>query len=299
MMNKTRMIALILAMMLVVGMLSGCAGEKGVVVASKQFTESIVLGEILAQLIEAKTDIPVTRKMNLGDTAVLIPAMQNGEVDIYFEYSGTMYGTILSRELTPGMTADEVMTASRQEMNEKFGITVFDAVGNNNTYALAMKTAKMQELGVTKISDLSALSPDLKFGGNHVFYTRVQDGYEGVTKTYELNFKDSLKMDKTLLYEAIDSGELDVIVVFGTDSLLKKYEMTVLEDDANVFPPYQGAPMCLNTTLEKYPELNEVLNLLVGLITDEIAQDLNYQVDVEQRAVEDVAREFLQKYGLV
>ena len=106
-------------------------------------------------------------------------------------------------------------------------------------------------------------------------------------------------MDKTLLYEAIGSGDLDVIVVFGTDSLLKKYEMTVLEDDKNVFPPYQGAPMCLNSTLEQYPELNEVLNLLVGLITDEIAQDLNYQVDVEQRSVEDVARDFLAKNGLV
>lgn len=297
-MKKMRYIALVLVLVMMVSLFTGCSSKKGVVVASKQFTESIVLGEIIAQLIEAKTDIPVTRKMNLGDTAVLIPAMQNEEVDIYFEYSGTMYGTILSQELLPGMTSEEVMTASRQQMDEKFGITVFDAVGNNNTYALAMKTDKMQELGVTKISDLSALAPELLFGGNHVFYTRVQDGYEGVTKTYDLNFKDSLMMDKTLLYEAIDKGELDVIVVFGTDSLLKKYEMTVLEDDKMVFPPYQGAPICLNSTLEEYPELNEVLNLLVGLISDEVAQDLNYQVDVEQRAVEDVAREFLQKNGL-
>lgn len=297
-MKKMKLIALVLVLVLMVSVFTGCSSKKGVVVASKQFTESIVLGEIIAQLIEAKTDIPVTRKMNLGDTAVLIPAMQNGEVDIYFEYSGTAYGTILNQELKPGMTADEVMTAARAQMNEKYGITVFDAVGNNNTYALAMKTEKMQELGVTKISDLTDISSDLKFGGNHVFYTRVQDGYEGVTKTYNLNFKESLKMDKTLLYEAIESGELDVIVVFGTDSLLKKYEMTVLEDDKNVFPPYQGAPMCLNSTLEEYPELKEVLNLLVGLITDEIAQDLNYQVDVEQRSVEEVAKEFLEKNGL-
>lgn len=298
-MKMNKIIALILVLILAISVFSGCSGSDGVVVASKQFTESIVLGEILAQLIEAKTDIPVTRKMNLGDTAVLIPAMQNEDVDIYFEYSGTAYGTILGRELVPGMTADEVMTAARAEMNEKFGITMFDAVGNNNTYALAMKTEKMNELGISKISDLSALSSELKFGGNHVFYTRIQDGYEGVTKTYNLNFKDSLKMDKTLLYEAIDKGELDVIVVFGTDSLLKKYEMTVLEDDKNVFPPYQGSPMCLNSTLEKYPELNEVLNMLVGLITDEIAQDLNYQVDVEQRPVEEVAKEFLEKNGLI
>ena len=256
-MKKTKVIALVLVLVLFVSMFTGCSGKKGVVVASKQFTESIVLGEILAQLIEAQTDIPVTRKMNLGDTAVLIPAMQNNEVDIYFEYSGTMYGTILAEELLPGMTADEVMTLSRKGMDEKFGITVFDAVGNNNTYALAMKTEKMNELGITKISDLTALAPELMFGGNHVFYTCVQDGYEGVTKTYDLNFKDSLKMDKTLLYEAIESGDLDAIVVFGTDSLLKKYDMTVLVDDKNVFPPYPGAPICLNSTLEEYPELND------------------------------------------
>ena len=298
-MKKTKVLALILVLALCISMLSACSGKKGVVVASKQFTESIVLGEIIAQLIEAKTDIPVTRKMNLGDTSVLIPAMQNGEVDIYFEYSGTMYGTILSQELLPGMTTDEVMAASRQQMNDKFGITVFDPVGNNNTYALAMKTSKMQELGITKISDLTALASELKFGGNHVFYTRIQDGYEGVTATYSLNFKESLKMDKTLLYEAIDKDELDIIVVFGTDSLLKKYEMTVLEDDKCVFPPYQGAPICLNSTLETYPELKDVLNLLVGKITDEIAQDLNYQVDVEQRPVEEVAKDFLTKNGLI
>lgn len=297
-MKNMKWMALILAIVMICTTMVGCGGQEGVVVASKQFTESIVLGEILAQLIEAKTDIPVTRKLNLGDTSVIIPAMDNGDVDIYFEYSGTVYGTILGKELTPGMTAQEVMEASRKELAETHDIKIFDAVGNNNTYALAMKTSKMNDLGITKISDLTALAPELKFGGNHVFYTRVQDGYEGVTQTYNLNFKDSLRMDKSLLYEAIASDELDVIVVFGTDALLKKFEMTVLEDDKGVFPPYQGAPMCLNSTLEKYPELNEVLNLLVGLITDEVAQDLNYQVDVEQRPVEDVAHDFLVKNGL-
>lgn len=297
-MKNMKWMALILAIVMICTTMVGCGGQEGVVVASKQFTESIVLGEILAQLIEAKTDIPVTRKLNLGDTSVIIPAMDNGDVDIYFEYSGTVYGTILGKELTPGMTAQEVMEASRKELAETHDIKIFDAVGNNNTYALAMKTSKMNDLGITKISDLTALAPELKFGGNHVFYTRVQDGYEGVTQTYNLNFKESLRMDKSLLYEAIASDELDVIVVFGTDALLKKFEMTVLEDDKGVFPPYQGAPLCLNSTLEKYPELNEVLNLLVGLITDEVAQDLNYQVDVEQRPVEDVAHDFLVKNGL-
>ena len=243
-MKNMKWMDLILAIVMICTTMVGCGGQEGVVVASKQFTESIVLGEILAQLIEAKTDIPVTRKLNLGDTSVIIPAMDNGDVDIYFEYSGTVYGTILGKELTPGMTAQEVMEASRKELAETHDIKIFDAVGNNNTYALAMKTSKMNDLGITKISDLTALAPELKFGGNHVFYTRVQDGYEGVTQTYNLNFKDSLRMDKSLLYEAIASDELDVIVVFGTDALLKKFEMTVLEDDKGVFPPTR-AHLCV------------------------------------------------------
>lgn len=291
-------IALLLALTLLVTLFTGCGSKKGVTIGSKQFTENIVLGEVYAQLIEAKTDIPVTRKLNLGGTSVCMPAMEKGEIDLYFEYTGTAYNEILDHELEPGTTADEILEVCQTELNDQ-GITMFDPLGLNNTYALAIKTARMDEFGITTISELAPISDQIRFGAGHTFYTRVHDGYDGIVATYGLNFQESLKMDTSLLYEAADKDELDVIVVFGTDALLKKYDMTTLEDDKGVFPPYQGAPICRNEALEAYPELKEVLNTLAGAVDDETIQDLNYQVDVEKRSVEDVAKEFLTNNGYI
>ena len=227
-----------------------------------------------------------------------MPAMEKGEIDLYFEYTGTAYNEILDHELEPGTTADEILEVCQTELNDQ-GITMFDPLGLNNTYALAIKTARMDEFGITTISELAPISDQIRFGAGHTFYTRVHDGYDGIVATYGLNFQESLKMDTSLLYEAADKDELDVIVVFGTDALLKKYDMTTLEDDKGVFPPYQGAPICRNEALEAYPELKEVLNTLAGAVDDETIQDLNYQVDVEKRSVEDVAKEFLTNNGYI
>ena len=293
-----KVVSLLLAAALLAAALTGCgADENTVTVASKQFTESILLGEMYAQLIEAKTDLKVERKLNLGGTSVCMPAMQNGEIDVYFEYSGTAYNEILDQELQPGMTADEILEAARTGLDEQEGITMFDPLGLNNTFAVAMKTERMEALGVSSISDLAAVSDQLTFGANHVFYTRTRDGYDGLVATYGLNFREALRMDSSLLYEAADAGELDVIIVYATDALLQKYDMTCLTDDQALFPPYHGAPVCRNEVLEAHPELRDVLNTLAGAVDDVTIQELNYQVDVEQRAVEDVAKEFLTEHG--
>lgn len=292
-------LSLLLAFLLCITLLSGCGSSRGgVTVGSKQFTESILLGEIYAQLIEAKTDVPVTRKLNLGGTSVCIPAMDKGEIDLYFEYTGTAYNEILDHELTPDVTAQEILRVCQSELKQR-GYTMFDPLGLNNTYALAVKTERAGEFGAETISDLAPISSGLRFGAGHSFYTRIHDGYDGVVAAYGLDFRESLKMDTSLLYEAVDKGDLDVIVVFGTDSLLRKYDMTILQDDLGVFPPYHGAPLCRNETLERYPELSEILNTLAGAMDDQTVQELNYQVDVENRPVEEVAKEFLTGHGYI
>ncbi len=292
-----KLISLFLVALLSVSIFCGCASSPdGVTIGSKQFTESILLGEIYAQLIEAKSDIPVTRKLNLGGTSVCIPAMDKGEIDLYFEYTGTAYNEILDHELMPDVTAGDILEICQTELKER-GYTMFDPLGLNNTYSLAVKTARVPEFGAADISGLVPISSALKFGAGHSFYTRIHDGYDGIVDAYGLDFKESLKMDTSLLYEAVDNGDLDVIVVFGTDSLLRKYDMTILEDDLGVFPPYHGAPLCRNETLEKYPELVEILNTLAGAIDNQTIQELNYQVDVEKRPVEAVAKEFLNRNG--
>ncbi len=296
-----KILSVMLVALLALSLFAGCGpkAQEGVTVGSKQFTENILLSEIYAQLIEAKTDIPVTRKLNLGGTSVCMPAMQNGEIDIYFEYTGTAYNEILKLELTEDVSDEDIQKACIEQLNADYGIKMFDPIGINNTYALAIKTARMDEFNISSIRELALLSSNLRFGAGHTFYTRIFDGYDGIVETYGLHFTEALKMDSSLLYEAVDKDELDIIVVFSTDSLLKKYDMTVLEDDKHVFPPYQGAPMCLNSALEKYPELNDVLNTLSGKIDDTMMQDLNYEVDVNNRSVEDVAAEFLKSNGYV
>ena len=296
-----KLLCVMLVALLALTLFAGCGpkAEEGVTIGSKQYTENILLGEMYAQLIEAKTDIPVTRKLNLGGTSVCMPAMQNGEIDIYFEYTGTAYNEILKLELTEDVSDEDIQNACFEQLDADYGIKMFDSIGINNTYALAIKTARMDEFNISSISELALLSSNLRFGAGHTFYTRIFDGYDGIVKAYGLHFSEALKMDTSLLYEAVDKDELDVIVVFATDSLLKKYDMTVLKDDKRVFPPYQGAPMCLNSALEKYPELGDVLNTLSGKIDDALMQDLNYQVDVENRSVEEVATEFLTSNGYI
>ena len=298
-MKKKLFTAMLLMVLMTLSVLSGCSTVKGVTIGSKQFTESILLGEMYAQLIEAKTDIPVNRKLNLGGVSVCMPAMERGEIDMYFEYTGTAYNEILDHTFRQGTTPEDVLKVCQEELYRNHGIIMFDPLGLNNTYDVAIRADRARELGVSKISDLTPIAGDLNFGCGHSFYSRTHDGYSGMVATYGLNFKDTKLMDTSLLYESAETGALDIIIVFGTDSLLKKYNMILLEDDKAFFPPYHGAPMCRNETLAKYPELSGVLNSLAGQIDNDTMQELNYQVDVENRAVEDVAREFLTSRGFI
>lgn len=293
-------ICLLLTLLIGLSIFSGCGGGGDkVTIASKLFTENILLSEMYAQLIEAKTDIEVERKQNLGSTSICFPAMEKGDIDIYVEYTGTAYNEILGLELTDETTSDYIYETCKEKLNSDYNITMFSPIGMNNTFALAISESKSKELGIETMSDLAKHSSGFKFGANHLFYTRVYDGYDNITEVYDYSFAAAEKMDSSLLYDAVAEDQLDVIVVYATDSLLKKYKLTILEDDKEVFPAYYGTPICKNETLEKYPELKDILNMLSGMIDDETMQELNYLVDVENKDVEDVARDFLTEKGLL
>lgn len=293
-------LCLLLAALMAAAMFTGCAGGgKKIVIASKQFTENILLSEMYAQLVENRTDIKVERKQNLGGTSVIFPAMEKGEVDMYLEYTGTAYNEILKLSDVAAESSDQVYQVSKDQLNEKHNITMFKPIGINNTFALAMLTAKAQELGIASMSDLAPASGNLRFGANHLFYTRLKDGYDAMVPLYGLSFKDALRMDTSLLYDAISQGQLDVMVVYSTDSLLKKYDMTILKDDKELFPAYHGTPICRNDTLKKYPQLNEVFDLLAGKFDDVQMQALNYKIDVENKTPEEVAKAYLTEQGLL
>ena len=300
--KSTRWIGIAMGVMIALTALSACGGSgKKVVVASKQFTENILLSEIYAQLIEAKTDIKVERKQNLGGTSVCFPGMEKGEIDIYVEYSGTAYNEILKMEGAGVANSDEIYQISQEKLNSEYGVTMFSPIGINNTFALAMLRTQAEEKAISSMSDLAALTAntDIRFGANHIFYTRELDGYDKMVELYGMKFSEALKMDTSLLYDAIEQNQLDVMVVYATDSLLKKYDMVVLQDDKEMFPAYHGAPICRNEVLETYPELREILDLLKGRIDDARMQALDYEIDVNNQTPEQVAKQFIEDEGLL
>lgn len=288
----------ILALLLVV-VVAGCAGgaRKKVVVASKPHTEQYILAEMLAQLIEKHSDIKVERKFGIGGgTANIHPAMVKGEVDIYPEYTGTGWLYVLKRE--PLSDAQAVYRQVGEEYRRQFKIKWLGLYGFNNTYALAMPRALAEQWQLETFSDLARHSDAFTFGAEYDFFER-EDGYNGLVKAYGFRFKGRKDMDIGLKYEAVKSGQVNVINAFSTDGQLQQYQMKVLRDDRNYFPTYYAATLVKEETLQKYPELEGVLNRLSGKISDQEMTDLNYQVEIDKKEPAAVATQYLQRKGLL
>lgn len=275
----------------------GCSGSNTITVGSKDFGENILLGEIFAQLIEAKTDLKVNRKLNMGGTFVNFNAMRNKQLDIYPEYTGTALTATLEMDVINDPT--ESYNVVKDEYLKRYDIVWLEPLGFNNTYTLAITPEVAAQYPMETFSDLAAYAPNLVFGAEHEFFDR-QDGFDGLIAEYGLNFKgEPLKMVVALKYQAIGQGDMDITDAFSTDGQLQQFNLKVLEDDKGFFPPYHAAPIIRKATLDAHPELEEVLNLLAGRIGDERMAALNYAADVEGRPTEEVATQFLTEEGLI
>ena len=262
-----------------------------ITIGSKSFTEQEILGEIMAQLIEAKLNIPVTRKFYLGGTMVCLNALKKGDIDIYPEYTGTALISILNY---PSIADRKIAFSTvSKEFQNKYEIAWMPPLGLNNSYTLTMQDKQSKKLGIAKISQLRNFQNTLKAGFDHEFMDRP-DGYAGLARRYGLHFKNRpIEMDPGLMYKAIQNGQVDLICGYTTDGRIAAYKLTILEDDLNFFPPYEAAPIVRQETLQKIPHLREVLELLSGKITDEKMRAMNFAVDEEHRDIKLIAREFL------
>ncbi|MDR2517811.1 MAG: ABC transporter permease/substrate-binding protein [Spirochaetaceae bacterium] len=272
--------------------------ERTLVVAAKDFTEQNLLGEIYAQLIEKKTAIQVVRKMDLGGTQIIFGALKKGEVDIYVEYLGTAYNSILQQ--SEYRTTEEIYAFVEKELGERHGVIMFPALGFNNTYALAVRPETAREHRLASISDLAQASrgaPVFRFSPTLEFMNRF-DGMQGLLLRYDLRFKDIIPLDGAPRYTALMNNQSDVIDAFSTDGLLKAFDLVVLEDDLRHFPPYDALPLVRPELLKKFPELAPVIESLAGQIDDEAMRDLNYEVDVLKKKPEAVARSFINSLRL-
>jgi len=299
-MKKTHVKVIALATVLLLlpsVVLTGCSSSNTVTVGSKDFSENIVLGEIFAQLIEAKTDLKVIRKLNMGGTFVNFEAIKNGQIDLYPEYTGTALTAQLKMDVITD--ADETYRIVSEEFDKQFNIKWLKPLGFNNTYTLAVTNEIFETYRIETFSDLAAISENLVFGAEHEFFDR-QDGFDGLVKTYGMKFKgEPKKMNVSLKYQAMGSGDIDVTDAFATDGQIKQYNLKVIKDDKNFFPPYYAAPIIRKEVLEKYPELEQILNSLEGLIDDETMMEMNYKIDVDNQDIKKVAEDFLREKGLI
>ncbi|MGE4584600.1 MAG: glycine betaine ABC transporter substrate-binding protein [Sphaerochaeta sp.] len=294
--KKRTVFALILATLALL-FFTGCAKDDTITIGSKDFGENIVIGEMLSQLVEAHTDLKVVRKLNLGGTFVNFNAIKNGQIDVYPEYTGTGLTAHLKMDVIKD--PDTSYQVVKDAFEKQFGIIWLDPLGFNNTYTLAVTPQVYETYGVQTFSDLVPYAKDLVFGAEHEFFDR-QDGFKGLVDTYGFSFKgEPMKLNASLKYQAIGKGDMDVTDAFATDGPIKQYNLKVLKDDKGFFPPYYAAPIVRKEVLEKHPELKGVLNLLQGKLDDATMTELNYQVDVEGKAVEQVAKEFLQSQNLL
>ncbi len=282
----------ILTLCLLTFSLIGCGAnsEKRIAIASKNYTEQVILGELLAQHIEAKTNIKVDRKLNLGGTFVCHQGIQAGEIDIYPEYTGTAFTAILkNRPINdPKLVSQQV----KQAYAQKFNLTWTAPLGFNNTFAITIRNEDAQKYKLTTISEAAKYTPQWRAGFGYEFTERA-DGYTGLAKAYNLRFAEPPKpMDLGLTYRALADKQVDLIAGDSTAGLIANLNLVVLKDDKNYFPPYEAAIVVRSATLEKYPELNQALQELTGKISESEMRKLNYLVDGEKKDVKQVVAEF-------
>jgi osmoprotectant transport system substrate-binding protein len=279
-----------LTVLLGLAALAGCGGRPGIVVGSKNFTEQVLLGEILAQQIEARLKVPVVRKLNLGGTLLAHEALVKGSLDLYPEYTGTALTAVLKQSPFPDRAA--VLAAVREQYHRQWQLTWLSPLGFNNTFAMMIGGALARTEKIATLSD-AARNRAWSMGVGYEFERRP-DGLDGLLKIYGLRTAaPPVTMDLGLLYNAIDSHRVDMIAANSTDGLASVRDVAILQDDRGYFPPYECAVVVGEDALTRYPGLREALEQLAGKLPDSLMRKLNYAVDGDHRPVADVAREFL------
>jgi osmoprotectant transport system substrate-binding protein len=267
-----------------------------IVVGSKNFTEQLVLGEIIAQQIERKTHLPVERRFYLAGSYICHQSILSGRIDIYPEYTGTALTAIL--KLPPAKDRQQVFETVAREYQSRFNLKVGPNLGFNDTFALEIRGDDARRLKLKTISDAAPHAIHWRAGFGYEFMERP-DGYRGLAATYGLKFAENPRiMDLGLLARSLKDHQIDLGAGNTTDGLIRALDLFVLEDDKHYFPPYEAVPIVRQEALSAHPEIAQALAELAGKISDAEMRELNYQVDGKHRDAKQVAAEFLTTKGL-
>ncbi len=281
--------------------LACCAGcvspESELTVGSKNFTEQLILGEILKQYLGSVCHMPVEGRFYLAGTYICQQAILAGRIDTYVEYTGTALAAILKEHYSGDPAA--VYQRVRDEYKRRFDLDVMPPLGFNNSFAMVMRGDQARGLGVKDLSQLAPFAPKMQLGVGYEFLER-QDGYQGLVKTYDLHFADQPRvMDLGLLYRALQNKSVDIVAGNNTDGLIAALGLVVLEDDKHYFPPYDAVPIVRPAMFEKCLPERAAFGRLAGSISADDMRAMNYAVDGEKKDAGAVARQFLVKRQLL
>ena len=271
--------------------------EDRIVVGSKNFTESFLLGELIAQQIEVHTRLKVDRRFYLAGTYICQQAILAGRIDVYPEYTGTALTAVLKQNASGDR--QDVYRRVKDQYEKRFGLTLGPPLGFNDTFAMEIRGEDARRLNIKTLSQATAFAPHWRAGFGYEFMERP-DGYRGLAATYGLHFAEQPRvMDLGLLARALRDHQIDLAAGNTTDGLIPALDLFVLDDDRHYFPPYEAVPVVRAQTVQQHPEVAQALAELAGKISDEEMQHMNYAVDGQRRDVADVVREFLKNKGLV
>jgi len=285
-------------LLLITGCTSNVSSSSGgnIIVASKDFTEQDILGELLAQQIEATTNLKVDRRLRLGGSFVCHSAITSGKIDAYIEYTGTAFTGILKQKAIND--SKEVYEKLKQAYSQKFNLEVMPSLGFENTFAMIVRGEDARRYNIKTLSQATQYTPQWRGGFGYEFLER-EDGFPGLAKTYNLRFvKPPQIMDLGLIYRALVQKQVDMVAGNSTDGQISRLGLVVLKDDKKYFPPYETVPIVRQEILKKYPELRNAIASLSGKISADEMRQLNYLVEGELRKIKDVVQEFRKSKGL-
>ena len=285
-------IVIVTAILMIFNSIAGTTVKNNdkIIIGSKDYTEQILLMNLYADVIEDKTGLEVERKENLGGTQVCISATTNDEIDMYIDYTGTQYMSVLKHDTSSDH--EKVYNTCKKEMKEKYNLELLDQTVFDNTYVLAMKKDLAEKYNIKTVSDLVEHAPKFTTATTLEFLNR-KDGYVALCDYYGLNFKGNKGMDSSPRYTALQNDQVQIIDAFETDGLLLKFNLQLLEDDKNFFPPYHAVPTIREDTLKEHPEIKDACNELSSKLTSKVMQQLNNRVDEKGEKPKDVAHDWL------
>jgi osmoprotectant transport system substrate-binding protein len=266
------------------------SGNREIIIASKDFTEQDILGELISQQIEATTTLKVERKPRLGGSFICHEALIKGAIDGYIEYTGTAFTSILKQPVINN--PKQVYQRLKQGYAEKYNLEVMEPLGFENTFAMIIRGEDARKYNIKTLSEAAQYTPKWRGGFGYEF-TEREDGLPGLAKTYNLQFRERPStMSLDLIYRALTQGLVDMVAGNSTDGQISRLGLVVLEDDKKYFPPYEAVPIFRRETLKKYPQLSKGISQLTGKITADEMRQLNYLVEGELRDVKEVVSEF-------